>query len=72
MATNGAAWLRLKPVAVAAEVQRSELLLGLADDVALAYKYLLSAVGLDVLTTFGAKRSQTLLPRCERFIHRRS
>jgi hypothetical protein len=40
--------------------------------IAFAHHDLLSAVGLDVLTTFGAKRSQKLLPRRERFIHRRS
>jgi hypothetical protein len=58
-------------VAVATEVQAAELGGGLADQVALGEKNLLSAVGLDVLTTFVTKRSQKLVPRRERFIHRR-
>jgi hypothetical protein len=49
--------LGLQPVAVAAEVQRPKLRSGLADQIALTHHYLLSAVELDVLTTFAAKRS---------------
>jgi hypothetical protein len=62
----------LQPVPIPAEVQGPELLAGLADQVALADQDLLSAVELDVLTTFAAKRSPKLPPRCELFIHGRS
>jgi hypothetical protein len=62
----------LQPVAVAAEVQRPDLLTGFADQITFAEKDLLSAVELDVLTTFAAKRSPKLLTRCERFIRRAS
>jgi hypothetical protein len=40
--------------------------------IAFADEHLLSAVELDVLTTFAANRSPKLLTRCERFIHRAS
>jgi hypothetical protein len=40
--------------------------------IAFTHHDLLSAVELDVLTTFAAKRSAKLLTRCERFIHRAS
>jgi hypothetical protein len=49
--------LGLQPVAISAEVQRPKLVLALAHEVAFADKDLLSAVGLDALTTFAAKRS---------------
>ena len=63
---------RLKPLAVPPEMQRPELLARVPDQVALADHHLLSAVGLDALTTFAAKRSQKLHPRRDRFIYRRS
>jgi hypothetical protein len=58
----------LEPVTVAAEVQRPDLLTGFADQIAFAEKDLLSAVELDVLTTFAPKRYPKLIPRCELFI----
>jgi hypothetical protein len=64
--------LGLEPVSVASEVERTDVGLCLSDQVAFGEEDLLSAVGLDVLTTFAAKRSQKLLPRCERCIYRRS
>jgi hypothetical protein len=54
------------------EMQGSELLAGLPKEIPFADQHLLSAVELDVLTTFAAKRSPKLLTRCERFIHRAS
>jgi hypothetical protein len=64
--------LRLQPVAVSVEVEGPQLFGCLSDEIAFADQDLLSAVELDVLTTFAAKRSPKLLTRCEHFIHRAS